>query len=130
MFKNNKNLIKSINMAEVHKMELEFKNIFASLIKPFDAVLGDSNLKIAYKVFDNLEKSHKEIESIKKKEYQISITFKSSISLEKKKDILLKAVKELKEAYRKVAGNITNYMVEFALKDYWLKLKLPMNVLQ
>ncbi len=111
------------------KTELSFKDIFVRLIKPFNLVIGDKDLVIAYKVFDRLKEEFSEVIDVLKNDYDITVVFKRNVKLSKRKKILLYAVKELKRAYEDELGPVAKRMIFFALKDMFVSLNLPLNAI-
>ncbi len=97
------------------KEEEHFKELFLRIIKPFNLIIGNKDLIIAYKVFNKERDKHKEIIDVIKDDYDITVVFKHNTPISKRKKILNEIINELRNAYKKELGVVAERMINFAI---------------
>jgi len=106
----------------LQRTEMEFKQVYLNLIKPFYLVIGDKDLRIARSVLNKFDSDYHEVIDVLYDQYDITVIFSTGTSTARRKELLLESVSRLRTAYYEELGEVAKRMIEFALKDIWAKV--------
>ena len=107
----------------------DFSEVFFNIIKSFNLIIGNKSLIIARKVFSKLKAVYGRITDVLLTDDGLIVVFKQKTSSEQKRRVLIKALIALRNAYLSEVGEVAVKMINFVIKDFAIKYRLPKKLL-